>query len=172
MDKHQFNRIPFFGIILVVIGVGLLLRQLHIIRIDGTSLLLFGLIAYGGAMVIRSFLTNVRHSLFFGSLCFYSGVLLVLGNYQLIENSPYVYVPGFLMVFGLSFVMLFLFNFKDFHLLLPALIFIGLGIAFMMTEVGYLYPSDVKDAIRRYWPVAIILFGVLMLFRRREQKLS
>ncbi|MEI7906778.1 MAG: hypothetical protein WCI84_05415, partial [Bacteroidota bacterium] len=107
MDKQQLNRIPFFGIILVVIGVGLLLRQLHIVRIDGTSLLLFGLIAYGGAMVIRSFLTNIRQSLFFGSLCFFSGILLVLGNYELIENSAYIYVPGFLMVFGLAFVMLF-----------------------------------------------------------------
>ncbi len=172
MDKQQLNRIPFFGIILVVIGVGLLLRQLHIVRIDGTSLLLFGLIAYGGAMVIRSFLTNIRQSLFFGSLCFFSGILLVLGNYELIENSAYIYVPGFLMVFGLAFVMLFLFNFKDFHLLLPAVIFIGLGIAFMMTEIGYLYPSDVKEAISQYWPVAIILFGVLMLFRRKEKRIS
>ncbi len=168
MDKQQLNRIPIFGIVLVVIGVGLLLRQLHIIHLDGASLLLFGLIAYGAAMVIRSFMMNVRQSLFFGSLCFFSGVLLMLGKYGFIENSPFIYVPGFLMVFGLAFVMLFVFNFKDFHLLVPAVIFIGLGVAFMMTEIGFLYPSDVKEAIRTYWPVAIILFGVLMLFRRKE----
>lgn len=172
MDKKQFNRIPFFGIILVVLGVGLLLRQMHIIRVDGMSMLLFGFVAYGAAMIIRSFVTSIRQSLFFGSICFFSGVLLILGQYELIEHSAYVYVPGFLMAFGLSFVMLFLFNFKDFHLLLPAVIFIGLGVAFMMTEIGYLYPSDVKEAIRQYWPAAIILFGILMLFRRKETKAS
>lgn len=167
MDKLKLNRIPIFGIILVVLGVGLLLRQMNIIRVDGGSILLFGLIAYGATMVIRSFITDIRQSLFFGSLCFFTGILLLLGNYDLIEHSPYVFVPGFLMVFGLAFLTLFIFNFKDFHLLVPAVIFIGLGIAFMMTEIGYLYPSDVKEAVRQYWPVAIILFGVLMLFRRK-----
>ncbi|MFA6456550.1 MAG: DUF5668 domain-containing protein [Bacteroidota bacterium] len=169
MDKQQFNRIPFFGIILVLIGVGLLLRQLHIIHVDGVSLVLFGMIGYGGAMILRSFMSNIRQSLFFGSLCFFSGVLLVLGKYDLIENSAYIYVPGFLLSFGLSFFMLYLFNFRDYQLLIPAVIFSGLGIAFMMTEIGYLYPSDVKEAIRQYWPVAIILFGVLMLFRRKDK---
>lgn len=170
MDKQQISRIPFFGIILVVIGVGLLLRQMHIIRIDGGTMILLGLIVYGGAMIIRSYLMNVRQSLFFGSLCFYSGVLLLLGEYSVIERSPYLYVPGFLIIFGLAFVMLFIFRYQDFHLLIPAIIFIGLGIAFMMTEIGYLYPSDVKDAIRQYWPVAIIAFGALMLLRRKEPK--
>jgi hypothetical protein len=166
MEQKEFNRIPFFGIILVLIGMGLLLRQLHIIRVDGTAMVLFGVVAYGTAMIVRSFLSNIRQSLFFGSLCFFSGIVLLLGKYELIEHSPYVYVPGFLLSVGLSFTMLYLFNLRDYHLLVPAVIFIALGIAFMMTEVGYLYPSDVKDAVRQYWPVAIIVFGVLMLFRR------
>ncbi|MFZ4620013.1 MAG: LiaI-LiaF-like domain-containing protein [Bacteroidota bacterium] len=170
MDKQQINKVPIFGIILVMVGAGLLLRQMNIIRIDGKSMLLFGFVAYGAAMIIRSFVMNIRQSLFIGSVSFFSGVLLVLGHYELIEPTAYVYVPGFLMTFGLSFLMLFIFNYKDFHLLLPATIFIGLGIAFMMTEIGYLYPSDVKEAIQQYWPVAIILFGVLMLFRRKDPK--
>lgn len=170
MDKKEFNRIPFFGIILVLTGVGLLLRQLHIIRLDGTSMVLFGLIAYGAAMIIRSFTTNIRQALFFGSLCFFSGVVLLLGKYELIEHSAYVYVPGFLMAVGLSFAMLYIYNFRDVHLLVPTIIFLALGVAFMMTEVGYLYPSDVKEAIRQYWPVAFIIFGALMLFKRSDRK--
>ncbi len=168
MDKKEIQRIPFFGIILVAVGTGLLMRQLHIIRIDGTTMVLFGLAGYGAAMVIRSFVLNIRHALFFGSLCFYSGVLMLLGNYDLIEHSPYVYVPGFLTAFGLAFMNLFVFNTRDYHLLLPALIFIGLGAAFMLTETGFLYPSDVKEAVMNYWPVVLILFGILMLFRRKK----
>ncbi|MCK9408175.1 MAG: DUF5668 domain-containing protein [Bacteriovoracaceae bacterium] len=171
MDKKEFNRIPFFGIILVLIGVGLLLRQLHIIRIDGTSMVLFGVVAYGAAMVFRSFMSNIRQALFFGSLCFFSGIVLLLGKYDLIEHSSSVYVPGFLLSVGLSFTMLYIYNFKDYHLIVPSAIFIALGIAFMMTEIGYLYPSDVKDAVQQYWPVAIIAFGILMLFRRKEKKI-
>lgn len=148
------------------------MRQLNIIKIDGKTLILFGLIAYGGGVIIRSFTMNIRHSLFFASLCFYSGVLLLLGKYNLVESSPYIYVPGFLIVFGLAFVMLFIYNVRDFHLLVPAIIFIGLGVAFMMTEVGYWYVSDVKDVIRMYWPLALILFGGLMLLKRNSKSPS
>ncbi len=170
MDRKEFKRIPFFGIILVIVGVGLLLRQLHILRLDGESMVLFGLIAYGGVMIVRSFVTDVRQALFFGSLCFFSGIVLFLGKYDLVESSAYIYVPGFLIATGLSFAMLFVFNFRDFHLLVPSLIFIGLGVAFMMTEVGYLYPSDVKEAVRQYWPAAFIVFGVLIIVRRPAKR--
>jgi len=170
MDRKEFKRIPFFGIILVIVGVGLLLRQLHILRLDGESMVLFGLIAYGGVMIVRSFVTDVRQALFFGSLCFFSGIVLFLGKYDLVESSAYIYVPGFLIATGLSFAMLFIFNFRDFHLLVPSLIFIGLGVAFMMTEVGYLYPSDVKEAVRQYWPAAFIVFGILIIVRRPAKR--
>lgn len=169
MDKQQIKRIPILGIFLVILGVGLLLRQLNILKIDGETFLIFGLVAYGGAMVIRSFTMDIRQSLFFGSLCFYAGVLLLMGKYDLVENSPFIYVPGFLIVFGLAFLMLFVFNFKDFHLLVPSFIFIGIGVAFMMTEIGYWYVSDVKDVIKMYWPAALILFGGLMLLRRNSK---
>lgn len=169
MDKQEFNRIPFFGIVLVLIGIGLLLRQLHIVRLDGTSMVLIGMTVYGAAMIIRSFVTDIRQALFFGSLCFYGGIVLLLGHYEVIEHSPYTYVPGFLLATGMAFLMLFIYNFRDFHLLVPAVIFLALGVAFMMTEIGYLYPSDVKEAVRQYWPVGIIAFGILMLFRRKER---
>ena len=166
MDKQKISRIPVLGIVLVVIGAALLLRQLRIVRVDAATFVFFGLIAYGGTMIVRSYVMNIRQSLFFGSLCFFSGVLLVLGKYDVVENSPFIYVPGFLIVFGLAFLMLFVFNFSDYHLLVPALIFIGIGVAFMLTEVGYWYVSDVKDVIRMYWPVALILFGGLILLKR------
>lgn len=169
MDKQKLSRIPVLGIVLVVIGSALLLRQLRIVHVDAATFIFFGLIAYGGTIIIRSFVMEIRQALFFGSLCFYSGILLLLGKYDIVESSPFIYVPGFLIVFGIAFLMLFVFNFRDFHLLVPALIFIGLGVAFMLTEIGYWYVSDVKDVIRMYWPVALIVFGGLMLLRRNSK---
>ena len=168
MDKQGLMRIPIFGIIVVTFGVVLLLRQIHLTSIDGYSIVLFGVLVYGGAMIIRSYALNVRQSLYFGSLCFYSALVLLMGKYGVIEQTPFVYVPAFLIVFGLSFVMLFIFNMRDFHLLVPSVIFIGLGVAFMMTEIGYWYVGDVKEAISMYWPVALIVFGGLMLVRKKQ----
>ena len=169
MNKQELKRIPILGTILVLLGVGLLLRQLHIVRIDGGAFLLLGLTIYGAATVIRSFWFDIRQQIFWGSLCFFSGILLLLGKYDLVEKSPFIYVPGFLIVFGLAFFVLYTYSFKDIHLLVPALLFIGIGVAFMMTEVGFWYVEDVKDAIGKYWPVALILFGGLMLLRRKEK---
>ena len=168
MDKQGLMRIPIFGIIVVTFGVVLLLRQIHLISIDGYSIVLFGVLVYGGAMIIRSYALNVRQSLYFGSLCFYSALVLLMGKYGGIEQTPFVYGPGFLIDFGLSLVMLFIFNMRDFHLLVPSVIFIGLGVAFMMTEIGYWYVGDVKEAISMYWPVALIVFGGLMLVRKKQ----
>lgn len=169
MDRQQIHKVPILGIILLILGIGLFLKQLRIFQIDGTAFLFFGVTLYGLAAVGRAFFLNVRRQIFFGSLCFYGGILLLLGKYELIERSPFIYVPGFLIVFGLAFLSLFIYHSKDFHLLVPAFIFILLGAAFMMTEVGYWYVSDVKDAIGKYWPAALIIFGGLMLLRRRER---
>lgn len=168
MDTVKAIKIPVLGIILVVVGVGLLLRQLNIITIDAGTVIAAAVTVYGGTMIIRSFSLQIRQSLFFGSLCFFSGIVILLGMYHVIERSPYIYIPAFLLVFGLAFLMLFIFNVKDIHLLVPASVFIGLGIAFMMTEIGYWYLEDVKDAIAMYWPVALILFGGLLLVRRKK----
>jgi hypothetical protein len=168
MDNQALKRIPVLGIIAITLGVVLLLRQIHVIDIDGTTIVLVGVFAYGGAMILRSFTLNIRQSLFFGSVCFYSALVLLMGKSGLIEQSPFMYVPAFLIVFGLSFLMLYVFNIRDFHLLVPSLIFIGLGITFMLTEIGYWYVGDVKEAVSMYWPVALIVFGGLLLVRRKS----
>lgn len=167
METKAMNRIPVLGIILVVVGIGLLLKQMHVLSVDGATVLIAGVTVYGGVMTVRAFLSGVRQGLFFGGLCFYGGVLLGMGHWGIIESSPYTYVPGFLTVFGLAFLMLFVHNVRDFHLLVPAAVFIGLGAAFMLTEAGYWYVSDVKDVIAMYWPAALIVFGGLLLLRRR-----
>ena len=169
MEKKQLYRIPILGIILIVLGVGLLLKQLRIVAVDGSTILIMGMTLYGIAAVVRSFLLTTRKQIFFGSLCFFSGILLLLGKFNFVERTAFVYVPGFLIVFGLAFLSLFIFNVRDFHLLVPALLFILLGIAFMMTEVGYWYVSDVKEAIGMYWPAALILFGGLLLLKRKNK---
>lgn len=168
MDRQALKRIPILGIIAITFGVVLLLRQMHIIDVDGMTIVVVGVFAYGGAMILRSFILNIRQSLFFGSVCFYSALVLLMGKFGLIEQSPYIYVPAFLIVFGLSFLMLFVFNLGDLHLLVPSLIFIGLGITFMLTEIGYWYVGDVKEAVAMYWPVALIVFGGLLLVRRKR----
>jgi hypothetical protein len=128
------------------------------------------LLAYGAATVIRSFVVNDRRRVFFGTLCYLTGILFLLKKVEALHGGIELYFPAFLIIFGLSFFMLFVFNIKDWHLLIPAFIFGGLGAALMLTHLGYWYTTDVLHAIGSYWPILLIIMGVSMLLRRQRQR--
>jgi LiaF transmembrane domain/LiaI-LiaF-like transmembrane region len=168
MEQNSVHRFPVIGIILVLLGAALLLQQMDIIQIGGWSLLWLGLLIYGAATVIRSFIINQRHNIFFGTLCYLTGLFFLLTKLGYISQRAVIYFPAFLVIFGLSFFMLFVFNIKDWHLLIPSFIFIGLGVALMMTQLGYWYTRDVWHAVASYWPLVLVLIGGTMILRRRN----
>lgn len=55
-------------------------------------------------------------------------------------------------------------------LLLP-LILVGLGVAFLLANLGYLPPISLR-ALFDVWPIALILIGIEMLLGRRQPALS
>lgn len=168
MSSEQRNKVSLIGAILVLIGVALLLKQMHILDINGKKLLWIALTVYGGATVTRSFWYNVRHKIFWGSLCFFTGILFTMREYGLVYGSAPMFLPAALVIFGFSFLVLFVFNVKDWHLLIPSLLFLGLGSALMLTELKLLYAEQVWHVVHDYWPVALILMGGAMVLRKRS----
>lgn len=168
MSSEQRNKVSLIGAILVLIGVALLLKQMHILDINGKKLLWIALALYGGATVTRSFWYNVRHKIFWGSLCFFTGILFTMREYGLVYGSAPMFLPAVLVIFGFSFLVLFVFNVRDWHLLIPAILFVGLGAALMLTELKMLYAQQVWRVVRDYWPVALILMGAAMVLRKRS----
>ena len=166
MEQKAFSRFPIIGLVMVLLGVALLLNQMEVIHIGGWALLWLGLFFYGAAVVIRSFINNDRSKVFFGTLCFLAGILFFLRRENFIYGTFSLYFPAFIIIVGLAFLMLFVFNVKDWHLLIPAFIFLALGAALMLTHLGYWYNRDVWRAIGSYWPLILILIGGTMLIRR------
>ncbi|HTR81423.1 MAG TPA: hypothetical protein VMM58_07310 [Bacteroidota bacterium] len=166
MEQHNFNRFPIIGLVLVLLGIALLLNQMDVIHIGGWSLVWLGLLIYGAAVVIRSFINNDRSKVFFGTLCFLSGILFFFRKENIIHGTFSIYFPAFIIIVGLAFFMLFVFNMNDWHLLIPSFIFLGLGAALMLTHLGYWYSRDVWHTVGSYWPLILILVGGTMLVRR------
>lgn len=166
MEQNSINRFPIIGLVLVLLGVALLLNQMNVIHIGGMALVWLGLLVYGAAVVIRSFINNDRSKVFFGTLCFLTGILFFILKAGFISGAFSIYFPAFIIIVGLAFFMLFVFNTKDWHLLIPALIFLALGAALMLTHLGYWYSRDVWRTIASYWPILLILIGGTMLIRR------
>jgi hypothetical protein len=71
-----------------------------------------------------------------------------------------------LVIVGLSFLMMYISVPKEWQLLIPAVLILGIGVVLIMTEYGYFYQHDVFEAVRMYWPVGLILFGGAMVARR------
>jgi hypothetical protein len=166
MEQNSINRFPIIGLVLVLLGVALLLNQMNVIHIGGMALVWLGLLVYGAAVVIRSFINNDRSKVFFGTLCFLTGILFFIHKAGFIGGAFSIYFPAFIIIVGLAFFMLFVFNTKDWHLLIPALIFLALGAALMLTHLGYWYSRDVWKTIASYWPLLLIVIGGTLLIRR------
>lgn len=169
MNSEQGNKVSLIGAILVLIGVALLLKQMHILDINGKKLLWIALTLYGGATVARSFWYDIRHKIFWGSLCFFTGILFTLREFNLVQGSAPVVLPAVLVIFGLSFLVLFVFNVRDWHLLIPALLLTGLGAALMLTELKMIYAAQVWHVVKNYWPIALILMGGAMMLRKAKK---
>jgi hypothetical protein len=162
-------RFPWFGLILVVLGVVLLLRKWYLIDIDFSTILWGGLCLIGFTGVVRGFGANTRGRVFGNTVLFLYGLFFLLRSIDALEIRSHMFFPVTFLVFGIAFLMMYLCELKDWYLLIPAFILGGIGAAFILANLGYLYAWEIWDVVTDYWPVVLILIGVSILFRRRGQ---
>ena len=70
--------------------------------------------------------------------------------------------PGFLIGPGIGFFMMYLLGERENGLLIPGSILSGLGILFIISHSGIL----------RYWPVALIIIGIVLIIRHQSRTKS
>jgi hypothetical protein len=157
----------WFGVGLVVIGLVLLLDRLDVLYFEWTTAV-WGLLAvFGATRMVDGFRRKLRARLFWGTFLFLLGTYSVLYHLNVFPFHFHVHPPVILLILGLCILALFVLNPKEWHVLIPSLSFIGLGTLWILVRLGFVYRYDVIDAIRYYWPMALILFGVSLLLRKR-----
>ncbi len=164
--KRQF---PWFGIFLVLLGTTLLLGQLHILQFGWAKLLWIFCVIYGGGIVIRGFVAQRPGSIFWGTVLFLSSIFITLHQFEVIEYHALMMPVIGLFIFGFGFLMKFVYSpSRHWFSLLPSIIFLGLGCALILADLGYWYHYDVWNFVRIYWPVVIILLGITAFFKSRR----
>jgi hypothetical protein len=130
---------------------------------------LWGIVALFGAFkLITAFTTGRCGAAFWGT------VLLVLGGYQMLEEldlfyiSSYLLFPWTVVLVGVGFLMMFAVKPRNWHVIVPSLVFLGAGAMMILSEMGYFNRWDVVEAFRQYWPIALILFGITLLLNRKS----
>ena len=78
--------------------------------------------------------------------------------------------PGFLLIVGLAFMVIFLLSdMRDEELLIPAYLFGGLGLLALPFTLGVIR-SPVFSQVIRLWPLAILLVGLAIFLRIRQRE--
>ena len=165
------KRYSWFGIGLVIIGAAMLLDRLDVIRFGWQPIFWTLIAAFGIAKAVDGFGRKKSGRVFWGTVLFLFGAYNLLRDLDVVELRSYWMLPAMLVIMGLSFLMMYISSLKEWHLLIPAILLLGIGAVMIMTEYGYFYRYDVFEAVRMYWPVGLILFGGAMvageLYRRQ-----
>ncbi len=161
------TRVSILGIFLIAFGALLLLRKFDVIDLQvreviWPSLALFGLIVAG-----RGLFDGVKWKVFWGTVLFLYSIFFFVRSLDRYDIPFQMVFPATFLVFGVVFVMLFVNRPAEWYFLVPALLLLGVGASMMLTEYGYWYGWELRDAISRWWPLALVLMGAGMLLRRK-----
>lgn len=166
--KPSKSGVPLFGLALIVIGSAILLGKLHILHISFHSIfwplvMILGLVGAG-----RGFSRNRRGQIFWNTVLFLYALFFFLRTSEFVEVHSHIVIPATFLIVGIAFLMTFVNNVRDWFFLAAALIFGGIGGFFILADLDYVSYWDVGESLAVYWPVALILFGLVILFRRRS----
>ncbi|HWP82809.1 MAG TPA: hypothetical protein VNN76_09150 [Bacteroidota bacterium] len=161
------NRTSIIGVGLIILGGVLLLNTLGVAYFSWKRIFwLFGLIA-GGGFVVQGFARGHRGKIFWGSLLFFVSLYYNLWHWWIIDRDYLLWLPSMSIAFGLSYLVLFAYEPKNVTELIPASIFIGMGMIGILWWWEYLEWFEVEDALRTYWPLVLVAIGLALMFRRR-----
>lgn len=169
MNSAYRFRGSWFGIALVIIGAALLLDRFDLVQFDFSTIfwplvMLLGLVAAG-----RGFSLNKRGKIFWGTIWFLYGLFFYLRSADFVDVPSRMLMASSFLIFGVAFFMIFLNNIQDWVYLIPATILSALGVLLILARYDLISYWELRESIHLYWPIALILFGVGMILRRRTR---
>lgn len=152
------NRNKALGLILIFLGFIFLLDNLHIISFNFLQIWPV-LIILGGIGFWLGFFVNKKNI----SLIMPATILTIYGFLFFYCNWfgwHYMHSlwPVFLMGPGIGFYLLYLLGSKEKGLIVPATILNVLGLLFLLRHLEYI----------KYWPVLLIIGGIIIIFLREK----
>jgi hypothetical protein len=170
--KRSGARFPLFGILLIALGGVLLLSRFTFIHVSFWKVFWPVIMVVSLVGVGYGFSEQRRGKIFWNTLWFLFSLMLFLSTSGLFDMHPRMFFPGTFLIIGIAFLMTFINNIRDWFFLLPAVIFGGLGVLFILADLEMVSYWDVSEAVRRYWPLILIVCGVAILLKRRPRSVA
>lgn len=169
------KNLPWFGTMLILFGVVLLLNQINIIDVKFSQVMWAALAVYGFAISYHGFTKKRNGKIFWGTVLFLTSIFFILKNLYIFDayqcdfgSGHFVLFPAWFLIFGFAFLMVFINNSKEYVHLILSLVLISIGGSAILVEAGYLYEWDVWYVLRHYWPLVLVAIGLSLVFRRKR----
>ena len=166
--QKRSNRFSIFGIFLILLGAGLILSKLNFLHYTWGIILWVCLGVAGLAAAIQAFITRRRAVVFWGSFLFFSSIAMIVHRSELFNFAPWDIPATFSLALGISFLVLFFYEPHRFGVLVPFLLFGGYGILYYLWWWDVIDWFEMKHYVHTFWPLLIILWGISLIFRRKQ----
>lgn len=172
--KNNVRKIPAIGVILIAVGLLLLADQMGLLQLSFWNFVMGFMVLFGATLVVRSFSGGDRNKVFWGSVLFLLGLYFILESMDLLTNRYPVLLPAIFLILGFSFLMMYIYNVRDWHLLIPTIFFTGIGLLIIADSTDLFDPYTLEHLLLNFWPVLLILFGIGLIAkaRRRNKKIE
>jgi len=155
----------YAAIILIVVGIVLFLEQFDLIYLTKADYIIYGSIFGGLLLLINGISRTDKKGVLGGSFFLSYGIILLLMNNNYFIRDDEFGVATFFLSLSLANFVYFLFKRDRITNIVFGLIFGVLGGAFLVAYYDY-YPSwYIAEQIEQYWPVALILLGLAVIFK-------
>ena len=155
-----------FGIVLIVIGLAMLLDHVHIVSMSWW-LIFWASVAAGSAVVLVRNSQQKQGGVFWLTVLFFLALYKTLQLLGALEFHESMGLPLLLVITGIGLVVVVVTHPVRWHLLVPAVVLIGVGCAMVLAELDLVSAWEVRSVVNTYWPVGVILFGAAMLLNSR-----
>ncbi len=158
------------AIILIAVGSLLFLEQIDLLYLSGRDYMVYGAIIGGILWFINGVNRSDKKGVLAGTFFFSFGIVMwLMRNYYFFRSDELGFAAFFLCL-ALANLVYFVFKRSSTNNAIFGAIFGILGGGFLFSHLDYYPLWRFIDHIEQYWPIAIIVFGLALLYKGLRKK--
>lgn len=165
-NKKKNARAFLLGILVLALGILLLMTRAGVLDLNFGRIIGLLVLLTGGFEAITGFASSNHGTLFWGSSLFLAGLLMLLASYNFVPGTWDRIWPVALIIPGLSFLMLYFSNVREYRLLMAAVLLVGVGwIGMLIVKDNFSFSDYLFGRWRFFVPMAIVLTGFYLVWK-------